>query len=61
MIHKVDEQTFVISDGDCWRPGSFTTREAARLGENVPDDVLSALTKVCDEGRIAMDDLRTVL
>ena len=59
MIHKVNNQTFVISGGDCWRPGSFTSREAAEFGERLPDETLAAMTAVCDDGRITLEDLRT--
>ena len=58
QIHKIDNTTYSLSEDDCWRPGSFTSREAAEAARNVPDEVLIALTKVCDGGQISVDDLR---
>lgn len=45
MIHKIDTDTYVISDCDVWRPGSFATEEAAKIGETLTDERLTELMK----------------
>lgn len=61
MIHKIYDQddqwdAYVISDCNVWRPGSFTTEEAAKIGETLTDERLTEL--MIPGNRLTVDDLK---
>lgn len=61
MIHKLydrEEQrdSYVISDCDVWRPGSFATEEAAKIGETLTDERLKEL--MIPGNRLTVEDLQ---
>lgn len=56
MIHKIDADTYAISDCDVWRPGSFATEEAAKIGETLTDERLMELMK--PGNRLTAEDLQ---
>lgn len=58
MIHAADDGTFVISSHQCWMPGVYESKQAARYAFQFSDSALRKLQNDSEEGVITMDDLK---
>ena len=62
-IHLLDDGNYVISEDNCWRPGSYVTRTAAAVAFSLSDETLQAVQDEKNKaaggkgGLITMDDL----
>jgi len=57
MIHRLEDDCFVVSDGGTWLPGVYQTRELAQIALEIDCDELNARWEaVLADGRGTMTE-----